>query len=103
MKSPPKWVYGPGIGLALLHVIVYFVVMAQHYEGSWSGFLIFLIDLPASLLILSLSNAFSIRTDIPLLIGGTAWWFCLGLLIGRVALFLLNVGRRNSSEGSIKA
>lgn len=45
-------------------------------EGSWGWFLVFLVDLPVSLLLLPLSKF----ADPLLLFGsvGTAWWFLVG-------------------------
>jgi hypothetical protein len=49
--------------------------------NGWTGFGIFLVDLPISLLLLKLTNALSANVLIVFLIGGTVWWFCLGVLI----------------------
>jgi len=77
-----------GSALALGHAVFYFTVMSRHFEGSWGGFLIFLVDFPASVLVLLLSNALGIRTDYALLAGGTAWWFCIGILIAKLFTFI---------------
>ena len=49
--------------------------------NGWTGFGIFLLDLPISLLFLKLTNALSANSLVVFLIGGTVWWFGLGLLI----------------------
>jgi hypothetical protein len=60
-------------------VLFYFFVMSRHFEGSWGGYVIFLVDFPGSLPALILSNLLEIRTPYVLLVVGTAWWFLLGI------------------------
>ncbi len=67
--------------LALGHIGFYFYDVSQHAEGGWGGFLVFVVDLPISILLVRLSNAMSLGSPIALLIGGTVWWFGLGILI----------------------
>jgi hypothetical protein len=76
-----------GSALALSHVILFFAIMSRHYEGSWGGFLIFLVDFPGSILPLLLSNALGIGNLHPLLVFGTVWWFCIGILISKAFTF----------------
>jgi hypothetical protein len=52
------------------------------FEGSWGGFLIFLIDLPFSILLLPL---FAVADNVLVLaIFGTGWWY----LVSRFILYL---------------
>jgi hypothetical protein len=44
------------------------------------GFLVFVIDLPISILLAELSETLSLSPRMVLLVGGTVWWFCLGIL-----------------------
>jgi hypothetical protein len=62
--------------------------MSRRFEGSWGGFLIFLVDLPVSVPALLLSNVLVIRTEYVLLVVGTAWWFCIGVLISKLFTWL---------------
>ena len=60
--------------------------------------MIFLLDLPASLLALSVSNILRLRTDYVLLVVGTIWWLGLGILISKVfRLFLAKPEKGTSS------
>src|SRR5260370_13994356 len=86
-RNPSRPAYILGSALALGHAVFYFTIMSTQFEGSWGGFLIFLVDLPASLLVLLLSNAFGIRTAYALLTGGTVWWFCIGILVAKLFTF----------------
>jgi len=70
--------------------------MSRHFEGSWGGFLIFQVGFPSSVLALLLSNALGIRTDYTLLVCGTAWWFCIGVLIAKLFTFISAKTRKDS-------
>jgi hypothetical protein len=69
--------------LGLLHAWLCFESFGPDPNG-WGGFLAFLVDFPISILFAKLSNALSSNGLIIFLIGGTVWWFCLGLLISLV-------------------
>jgi hypothetical protein len=92
-----------GSALALGHAVFYFIIMSRHYEGSWGGFLIYLVDFPASVLVLLLSNALGIRTPYALLAGGTAWWFCIGILITKLLCFSRKEFQGESSKALCRA
>jgi hypothetical protein len=47
-----------------------------------------MVDFPASILALLLSNVPGIRTDYILLVCGTAWWFYIGVLIAKLFTFI---------------
>jgi hypothetical protein len=81
-------------------VLFYVFVMNRHFEGSWGGFFIFLVDFPASLPALLVSNVLRIRTDYVLLVLGTAWWFLLGIGFSIVLTWLSTRARRVSEAGS---
>lgn len=54
------------------------------FEGSWGGFVLFVVDFPVSLLMLFLQDRFN-----PFLmhaIFGTLWWFLIAWLIVRAVL-----------------
>jgi hypothetical protein len=94
----PRAAYIFGSVLALSHVAFYFFVMSRNFEGSWGGFLIFLVDLPASLLALLLSNAPGMHSEYVFLIIGTAWWFFVGLLISKVFIFVAAKDERAAAK-----
>lgn len=67
-----------GSVLFLLHICFVMYVYVQDYEGSWGGFLLFIIDLPVSLI------AFiPIGLNQWLFFGvvGSFWWYIIGCLI----------------------
>jgi len=73
-----------GALFAAAHVIFYFWDIHTNSEGSWGGFLTFVIDSPASWALLVMANRFSLKTHTVLLVGGTAWWFSIGMLVPRL-------------------
>lgn len=78
MKRPQL---ASGKAFAVAHVIFYVAVLSQHYEGSWGGFLIFIVDFPVSFLLLT---PLPVSTDVAMfimLIAGTIWWFFIGVLL----------------------
>jgi hypothetical protein len=77
-KSASLWAMSLVLPAAHLLLTVATRLDVMHTEGSWGWFLVFLVDLPVSLLF--------VRVSIldPLLvfgIGGTAWWFVINRLI----------------------
>lgn len=54
----------------------------QHYEGSWGGFLIFIVDFPISLLsfICPICDGFE-RFVYFMAVVGSIWWYLIGLAI----------------------
>jgi hypothetical protein len=66
--------------LALGHICFYFYDVSQNSDGGWGGFLVFVVDMPISLLLAKLSGTLSLNLRMVLLVGGTVWWFCLGIL-----------------------
>lgn len=78
-----------GISFAIGFAVIEGLVFAQHFEGSWGGFLIFLLALPASLLALIVGGH-----PIALLIAGLVQWYWIGSVIDRV--------RRSKSESTME-
>jgi hypothetical protein len=68
-----------GIILLVVHLVVIFWITMQEFEGSWGGFLIFLIDFPVSVL----SFAFSgyVQFIYFMAVVGSMWWYLIGLAI----------------------
>jgi hypothetical protein len=66
--------------LALGHVWLCFQSFKPDGNG-WSGFLDFLVDLPISLVLAEVSKVFLFDSFKVFLIGGTVWWFGLGIFI----------------------
>jgi hypothetical protein len=66
--------------LALGHVGLYFSSVRQSPDG-WAGFVVFIVDVPISIPLLMLAKALSLDKLVVLLVGGTIWWFVLGILI----------------------
>jgi hypothetical protein len=68
-----------GLILLAVHLAVVFWINMQNFEGSWGGFLIFLIDFPVSLL----SFAFSgyVQFIYFMAVVGSIWWYAIGLTI----------------------
>jgi hypothetical protein len=96
----PLYFVAPSL-LAVGHVWLCFDSFRPDGNG-WSGFLAFLVDLPISILFAKLSNAFSLSALIVFLIGGTIWWFCLGLLISLLIGWVCRVVLRLTPPLDIK-
>jgi hypothetical protein len=67
-----------GFVFFILHVGTVFLVFKQDYEGSWGGFFLFILDMPASLLIL-----LPLHWNQWIFFGifGSLWWYGIGFLI----------------------
>jgi hypothetical protein len=72
----------PGLALLLLHSLLVAVIASQRYEGSWGGFLIYIIDLPVSLLYLHLVKSTSQQVIASIVLGGI-WWYVVGSVLAR--------------------
>jgi hypothetical protein len=73
-----------GLALAITHTMICFAVEFRlvESEGSWGWFLVFLIDLPFSIIILPVQKVLP-----PLIAFGTMgfiWWFFIGWLISKI-------------------
>lgn len=68
--------------LAAVHLAVVLGVYKQHFEGSWGGFVLFLLDFPVSLL-----SFLPIGWNQWIFFGviGSLWWFAIGIIIRRYA------------------
>ena len=70
-----------GIILATTSLVLSLVALNQHYEGSWGGFVVFLINLPFSAVILFIGHALNFN-QVPLIICmGMVQWYFIGWLI----------------------
>jgi hypothetical protein len=71
-----------GSGAFLAHALLARVIYSQHFEGSWGGFLLFIVDFPASLLFLvpGLSGSWLAMTVI-----GGAWWYFVATSLRRLS------------------
>ena len=61
----------------------------QRHEGSWGGFLVYVLDLPVSLLYLPMASSQSQQWAASAILGG-AWWCVIGVLLGRVAVWAVS-------------
>ncbi len=68
-----------GVVLLVFHAAIVFIILGQKFEGSWGGFVLFVIDFPISLLLMLLP----FKWDQWVLFGifGSLWWYILGVLI----------------------
>lgn len=83
MRLPPfklRWSFLGAI-LATTSLVLSLVALSQHYEGSWGGFFVFLINLPISLVPLVLGNLLGFN-QVPFIIcAGIAQWYFVGWFI----------------------
>jgi hypothetical protein len=87
-RNLPRLVFSSA--LALGHVILFFALMGGHPRGGPEAFSIYLVDFPGSVPVVLFANALNIHTPYSLyllLVGGTAWWFCIGILISKLFTF----------------
>lgn len=76
---------------ALIHLVVILLMFANkgNYEGSWGAFLPFLLDFPASIVFLWLSDF------VPLVllhaILGSLWWFSIGWLLIKAVTVIVDL------------
>ena len=68
-----------GYVLLALHVLVVYGIYAQHFEGSWGGFVLFLIDLPISLLSFFIEDRTAQWTFFYVV--GSIWWYVVGSIV----------------------
>lgn len=72
-----------GIFLAGCSLVISLAVLSQQYEGSWGGFLLFLIALPISLTVLFLGNLFGFNLVPFIICAGVIQWYLVGWFIER--------------------
>jgi len=77
--APQRKISLAGSTLAVAHAIFVAWIYSQHFEGSWGGFLVFAVDLPASLLFFPLSKISS-NPWLNYVLVGTVWWYLVGHL-----------------------
>lgn len=94
MRLPPFkscWSFLGAI-LATTSLVLSLVALNQHYEGSWGEFVVFIINLPVSLVILILGNILGVD-QVPFIIcAGMAQWYFVGWSIGHA------ISRSNSKR-----
>lgn len=80
--------------LALGHIGLYALTVDR--SSDWAGFFVFVADVPLSVGLFKLATALSLDQLSVLLVGGTIWWFGLGILISmltkRVYRFAVRFG-----------
>jgi len=86
-ENGATFLYALRFVLAVIHVVVFFAEIGWRFEGGWGALGIFTIDLPVSIIPLLLSYVLKINPLILLLVFGTAWWFCVGILILKTLVF----------------
>jgi hypothetical protein len=86
--------YIVGVTLASLHIVLCYWVFASATEGSWGGFLVALVDLPISIPLDLVAQR--LGGNAALIVGGTVWWFCLGVALSKGARFLFSRLRARS-------
>ena len=89
--------YVIGLTLACLHLVLCYWVFASATEGSWGGFLVYLVDVPISIPLMYVAQRFG--GDGALIVGGTAWWFCAGVALSKVAKLLTS---RHAAPGRVR-
>jgi hypothetical protein len=70
-----------GVCAAIGHTALALAIRSQRFEGSWGGFLLFVIDFPASLFFLAPGVSGSWTAMI--VIGGT-WWYLIGFSVHKL-------------------
>jgi hypothetical protein len=89
--------YLVGLMFASLHTALCYWVFASATEGSWGGFLVALIDFPISIPLDLVAQR--LGGNAAPIVGGTVWWFCLGIAISKGARFLIaRVSARSSAR-----
>ena len=89
--------YIVGLTLAFLHLVLCYWVFASATEGSWGGFLVYLVDIPISIPLTFVAQR--LGGDGALIVGGTIWWFCVGVAACKVLKFLVS---RLSARGGAR-
>ncbi len=74
-----------GAILATVSLALSLVLLSQPSEGSWGGFTVFVLNLPASLVPLVIGNFLDFN-QVPLMIGsGVVQWYFAGWLIDNIS------------------
>lgn len=63
------------------------MVALSGFEGSWGGFLLFVLSLPLSVLILPAAGALNVSgpaVNAAFLISGVTWWYGVGYALERL-------------------
>ena len=94
----------PALHLALCLTIV-IGGLSQHTSTHAGGFLwfpVFLLDYPASILLMRVALGSS-HDVMVLTIGGTLWWLLISIIIGRVFSLIASLFRRNPAKSRASA
>lgn len=78
-----------GAAMLVLHTLALGGIAWQRHEGSWGGFLVYVLDLPVSLLYFPMASSQSQQWAASAILGG-AWWCVIGVLLGRVAVWAVS-------------
>jgi hypothetical protein len=80
---------------AIAHAIVIGVLLvgAKNVEGSWGGFLPFLVDFPISILFFGLSHY--IPLSLLHFVLGSLWWFSVTWAVSKLVILLIDRSGRS--------
>ena len=67
--------------MAILHLALVWWVSAEDFEGSWGGMVLFVADLPVSLLLFLPIPA---NQWFLFAIVGTVWWYFIGVFLNKL-------------------
>ena len=76
-----------GVVLCTIYFVAFLAIALSRFEGSWGGFLLFVLSLPLSALILPAAGALNVSSsavNLAFLITGVAWWYGVGYALERL-------------------
>jgi hypothetical protein len=76
-----------GTVLCIAYVATFLAVSLQEFEGSWGGFVLYVISMPLSTLILPAASTLglsSLAVNAAFLVAGVAWWYGVGYAAERL-------------------
>jgi len=86
-KADPRRVSRLGAVLCVAYIATFLAVSLQEFEGSWGGFLLFVISMPLSALVLPVASALGLSglaANVAFLVTGVAWWYGVGYAAERL-------------------
>jgi hypothetical protein len=86
-KAGPRRLSRFGAVLCVAYIATFLAVSLQEFEGSWGGFLLYVISMPLSTLILPAASALglsSLAVNVAFLVVGVAWWYGVGYAAERL-------------------
>jgi hypothetical protein len=81
-----------GLGFAAAYLLICFGILGLHFEGSWGGFLCFLLAAPFSFLSIVVSNYLGGSYALFLILNAI-WWYFLGKLLFFLGKLLFSLGK----------